>query len=116
MSVEKCNQILVAQIKRLTRPRFNLDQPSLASESEDLALQSMNKVELDGADFGSELVYKSQFGKVFAGETFSCVLSLLNESPKYAVKDIQLTVRFSVEKRDAGHVLVNEIVKQIPAL
>jgi hypothetical protein len=62
MDISKCDQILKASVKRLTRPKLNPLDFHLGEPEGDMEMAASNKVSLAGIEMGEELVYQANFG------------------------------------------------------
>lgn len=138
------DKLIEFNIKRLTRPKFKHEfaqfndpvllqskpdpQPdtSLLSEQDDELTPErkfqlwkdqgamMNDVAYDGISSDQGLSYQSSFGKIFKGEQFKTVLTIMNTSSIYTLE--KLTVRVYVERpntkqlqiRGSGEVILLE--------
>jgi len=101
------------QIKRLGSPKLDMDSPTLFPSADpelDSAFQS-SKLQPEMVD---DKQVHSKFGRIYAGESFSCLLTVFNLESKHPITDIDLSVRFDCENhRDRSKVILKQRVKEI---
>ena len=89
METQKFKQIMKTGIKRLGLPSPNLEEFSLWNPN-DKDLSDSLRLEDPHKQFVDDLMVYQKFGKIYAGESFQCILTVYNLNDKYSITDIDI--------------------------
>ena len=98
----KFDKLLSVNIKRIARPKFkhdylHLNDPAIFGEEASKGWQETgvvaNDVSYGGLPADANLTYASDFGRIFTGEQFCVILTVMNVSANYALTKLRITVK-----------------------